>query len=262
MERHLDRSGGISLHALPSDGVVNLREWHEGDIPALTDACRDLETQRWTLVPQNYTDEHARNFIVAARQGCEQRTSVELAAVDATTDRVLGAVGLVSIVPGHERAKIEYWTAPKARRRGVASRAVRLLSSWAFAELQLVRLDLACYLDNFPSQCVAQRAGYRYEGVLRSFYMTAYGREAVVLFSRLRDDPYPGQRYCPKSRGSCQSVGWEPLGSAPTVHRDRGSHEICGWPRREDPGEGFPSPGTVRPQASGSDSVGIYRNGK
>lgn len=58
MGRYRDRPGSISLQALPSDGVINLREWRESDIPALTDACRDSETRRWTLAPQNYTDEH------------------------------------------------------------------------------------------------------------------------------------------------------------------------------------------------------------
>jgi RimJ/RimL family protein N-acetyltransferase len=49
------------------------------------------------------------------------------------------------------RASIGYWLVPAARGRGIATRAVRLLASWAFDELSIERLTLTCGPDNHAS---------------------------------------------------------------------------------------------------------------
>ena len=178
------------LDPAPSDGVITLRPWRESDVPAMTAACRDGDVQRWTLVPDDYSEELARAFVAHAAAAREAGTSLDLAAVDATNDdEVLGSVGLVSIDWEKTCGEVGYWTAPHARRRGVAVRAVRLLSSWSFAHLGLVRLHLMPFAANAASQRVAERAGYTREGVLRSFYKSKTGLVDVVMYAMLRDDP-------------------------------------------------------------------------
>lgn len=155
----------------------------------MTVACQDPEIQRWTMVPDGYSEEHAAWFIAETERAREACTSQELAVVDASNpDDVLGAVGLVSIDWGHERAEVGYWTAPHARRRGVAARAVRVLSTWSFATLPLARLQLTPFAGNLPSQRVAERAGYGREGVLRSYHRSKTGLVDVVMYSLLRAD--------------------------------------------------------------------------
>ena len=178
------------LDTPPSDGVVALRPWRSADVPAMTAACRDPEIQRWTMVPDGYSEEQARGFVAHTEEARDAAASLELAVVDAANaDDVLGAVGLVTIDWPGERADVGYWTAPHARRRGVAVRAVRLLSAWAFAHLGLVRLELTPYAGNGPSERVAERAGYTREGVLRSYFRSKTGLVDVVMYSLLRDDP-------------------------------------------------------------------------
>jgi RimJ/RimL family protein N-acetyltransferase len=178
------------LEPPPGDGVVALRPWRIADVPAMTAACRDDGIQRWTMVPDGYTEEQARAFVAHTDAARRADTSLELAVVDAANaDDVLGAVGLVTIDWDRERAEVGYWTAPHARRRGVAVRAVRVLSGWAFADLGLVRLELTPYAGNGPSERVAERAGYTREGILRSYYRSKTGLVDVVMFSLLRDDP-------------------------------------------------------------------------
>ena len=57
-----------------------------------------------------------------------------------------------------------YWLAAEARGRGYATKAVRLISDWAFETLELERLELYAHPDNTASQRVAERAGYIREG--------------------------------------------------------------------------------------------------
>jgi len=81
---------------------------------------------------------------------------------------------------------IGYWCAPWARRRGVTTRALRLLCRHAFEELGLERLELVADPDNVASQGVAEKTGFQREGVLRSHVRYADGRRRdSVMFSLL-----------------------------------------------------------------------------
>jgi len=148
----------------------------------------DRETQRWTLVPDEYSPAAAHEFVGHARDALRMGESAELAVVDADDHgHVLGAAGLVSIAWELERAEIGYWTSPQARGQGVAVRAVRLLADWSFDHLPLRRLQLMPYLDNRPSQLVAGRAGFEREGVLRAYFKAKTGFVDVVMFARVRE---------------------------------------------------------------------------
>ncbi len=86
---------------------------------------------------------------------------------------------------------VGYWLAPEARGRGVATRALRLAVAWAFAERGVELLELLAEPENEPSCRVAERGGFRREGVLRRYLPTPRGRRDVVIFSLLRDElPY------------------------------------------------------------------------
>jgi RimJ/RimL family protein N-acetyltransferase len=183
----MDLAAAISR--LPADDLVALRPWRADDAPALAVACDDPDVQRWTLVPDRYTESDAEAFIAYATESLERGASVEVAMVAPADPRaLLGSIGLLNIDWDREQAEVGYWTAAHARRRGVATRAVGLLSVWAFAELPLTRLHLTPFAANTASQRVAERAGYRREGLLRAYYRSKTGLEDVVMLSRLRDD--------------------------------------------------------------------------
>jgi RimJ/RimL family protein N-acetyltransferase len=86
-----------------------------------------------------------------------------------------------------ERAtgEIAYVVAPPARGRGIASEAVALLSGWAFEHLGLRRLQLSIRPDNTASRRVAEKAGYTYEGILRSKKLIRGKRVDAATYSAL-----------------------------------------------------------------------------
>ncbi len=59
---------------------------------------------------------------------------------------------------------IGYWLLPVGRGRGLATSAVRLLSTWAVHELGITNLRLSTASGNTRSQRVAQRSGFRRVG--------------------------------------------------------------------------------------------------
>lgn len=145
-----------------TDGVVRLRNYTQRDVPALVAACADPDIARWTLVPSPFTKDDAVKWIASTRTERERGAGFHFLAVDPKNDRLLGAVGVEIKRDGeHRYGNAGYWVAAAARGRGVATRAVRLLTDWAFSALEVEWMQLVIDPDNEPSRRVAERAGYR-----------------------------------------------------------------------------------------------------
>ena len=93
----------------------------------------------------------------------------------------------------HETGHIGYRCAREARGRGTTTRALRRLFHYALEELRLERLDLFTDVENLASQRVAQKVGFRREGIVRSHlrHPDGHRRDSVffsVLPGELRDE--------------------------------------------------------------------------
>ena len=75
--------------------------------------------------------------------------------------------------------------APAARGRGVAPRAVELLTCWGFDELHLIRLELRIDVQHPSSERMAERAGYQRDGVLRNVHLKEGHRGDLAVWSCL-----------------------------------------------------------------------------
>jgi RimJ/RimL family protein N-acetyltransferase len=138
------------------DGDLVLRPMGPEDVDAVTAACQDPEIQRWTFVPSPYTRADAETYLNSSAE----RKSVNLLAVDADDDRLLGSCSVMQLdrEPGY--GEIGFWVSAEARGRGVATRAVRLLADWAREELGLTRIDVLPHKDNLASRRVAEKTGF------------------------------------------------------------------------------------------------------
>ena len=70
----------------------------------------------------------------------------------------------------------------------MVTRAVRLACRFAFDRLGLMRIELTCGPDNAASAAVARRAGFTFEGRLRSNYLFKGTFRDSLVFSLLSDD--------------------------------------------------------------------------
>ena len=173
-----------------TDGEIRLRPFESRDVPAVTAACQDPEIPRWTVVPRNYTERHARDFISHTAGDVAAGRELAMAVVDAD-DGVLGAIGLSNFDWADMKGEIGYWVVPEARRREVGSRATRMVAEWALTRLGLERLELLAHPENEASQRLAERAGFTREGVLRMYRRRHGVREDLVMFSLLAEDLGP-----------------------------------------------------------------------
>ena len=175
-----------------SDGVVTLRPWNERDIPSLVRLCNgDPDLVHWLRFPDPYTEDHARAYLAASAHGWHgDALETPFAVVDADTDDVLGACGVLWTDPLQGVADLGYWTARDARGRGIATRAVRLLAHWVLVELGFERLQLQADIRNMASIRVAEKAGFTKQGVIRPERVNPDdpGGFDHALYSILRDE--------------------------------------------------------------------------
>ena len=66
--------------------------------------------------------------------------------------------------------------------------AVRLLAAWIFEALPVDRIGIAAERDNAGSCAVAERAGFRFEGVLRSWLVIKGVPRDTAMYSLLRGE--------------------------------------------------------------------------
>jgi RimJ/RimL family protein N-acetyltransferase len=167
------------------DGALTLRPWRDADIPAIVAACEDPEILRWLpMIPRPYTVADAVAFVAG-----EIEPGAHQFAID-EDGRLAGSIAL-RVNEQNATGTLGYWCAPEARGRGIVTRALRLLCRYGFEELDLGRLELIADPDNAASQRVAEKCGFRREGVLRSHLVHADGRRDSVMFSLLPGELTP-----------------------------------------------------------------------
>jgi ribosomal-protein-serine acetyltransferase len=79
---------------------------------------------------------------------------------------VAGTIGFNRPEPMNRSASIGYWLAADAQGHGIVTEAVRALTRHAF-DNDVHRIELRASPANLRSQAVAERCGFRFEGVAR-----------------------------------------------------------------------------------------------
>ncbi|MEV8046575.1 GNAT family N-acetyltransferase [Streptomyces griseoluteus] len=156
-----------------------LRPWRAADAAELVLVLvlvqrGDAALRRWTGAAVD-DEAAALAWIAGQARGWETGDRLGFAVVAAESPgasgspdqegELLGHIVLKDVLSGDGRAEVGYWTAARARGRGVAPRALTALTGWAFGR-GLTRLELLHQMDNTASCRVAPKCGYERTGVL------------------------------------------------------------------------------------------------
>jgi RimJ/RimL family protein N-acetyltransferase len=189
-------TGGSLSNVVLSDGRVVLRPWTREDAQFLADASADSAIRQYngshdrhghpdpipsTAQVQTMIDEFEQALGAFATSGLP--AGVAFVIVDAASDKPVGCCG-VDDWTGEDVAQIGYWLVAAGRGHGYATRAVVLLTAWLL-ELGAARVFLTVVADNEGSAAVALRAGFVYEGTMRSHAVWQGQRSDVMWFAAL-----------------------------------------------------------------------------
>ena len=186
---------GFSLEyrdiTIAGDGVV-LRPFVIGDVGRYVDAARDPEIARWSrLAPEWTTPTGARAYIASLPDLCAAGEKLDLAVSLPRSQQLIGHVALRNLEWTARRARLGIWLCGDVRGRGLSVPAVRAMVDWAFGTVALNRIDSDPEVDNRPSICMLEKAGFRLEGRMRAHAFAEGEHRDALLYARLAADPDP-----------------------------------------------------------------------
>ena len=109
------------------------------------------------------------------------------------TGRLVGGITIGNIRYGvAQTGQIGYWIGERYAGKGFMHEALRLVVRHAFETLRLHRIEAACIPDNERSIRVLEKAGFRREGLLRSYLRINGIWHDHYLYALIADDPGAG----------------------------------------------------------------------
>ena len=169
-----------------TDGVVVLRELREDDRAVVLSTMSDELVHTWLNMPAKPRSADFDALLRVAREGRATSERIDFAVTESGLDVALGAV--IASRRARDNYEVAYLAGAAGRGRGLMTRAVRLLCDWLFRE-GIGRLEPRTHPDNEPSQRLAERAGFRREGLERRSIWLHGRRQDAIVWSLLPDDP-------------------------------------------------------------------------
>jgi ribosomal-protein-serine acetyltransferase len=172
----------------PQVPEITLRPPDAADAPAVAEAVLEsvADINPWMgWATPSYDESSARTWIEDQAAERSAGTAFEFLILDAA-GRVIGACGINQINRIHRYANLGYWVRTSAAGKGFAVAAVAALSDWVFAGTDIERLEIVVGVGNRRSERVAEKAGARREGVLRSRLLVNGAFQDATMFGIVR----------------------------------------------------------------------------
>ena len=133
---------------------IRLREVTLNDAPMIYRAIADHRDYLKTWLP----------FIANLSEQDEERN---FTFVIECRGEFCGLVGFVNSDFVNHRTEIGYWLLPEYQRQGIMTRSVQTLCRWAVEARLMHRIQIRCAVENYSSNAIPRRLGFRLEGTER-----------------------------------------------------------------------------------------------
>ena len=186
-----------------------LRKWRLSDAKELAAALnnkRILNNLRDGL-PFPYTEQDAAEYITAMRSADENDTFAYAITVGG---RVIGSIGAFRQGNIHRQtAELGYYLAEEYWGKGIMSGAIRRLCDIIFETTDILRIYAEPFSYNAGSRRALEKAGFRYEGLMKSNAVKNGKVVDMALYSLTRSlEPYPVRRLAPEEYPEALELCW------------------------------------------------------
>ena len=172
----------------PTCGSVALRAFTDEDAHLAVELGEDQYIPLIGSLPAHPTAEQALEWIRRQRGQLTERKRLSFAIADAESesDNAVGTIGLGLRDLSAGRATSGYAVSPLHRGRGIATSALKALTTFSWTIPGLYRVELYIESCNNSSIHVAEAAGYQREGLLRSYLEIGGTRQDMLLYATTR----------------------------------------------------------------------------
>jgi [ribosomal protein S5]-alanine N-acetyltransferase len=167
---------------------IILRSFTAEDASAVQFLAGTLEIAATTLnLPHPYPDGAAAAWIGRHAAAAAEERAYTWAIVRPADMLLLGAITLL-VERQHARGALGYWLGVPYWNHGYMTESVRRVLAFGFGELRLHRIEAVCFPRNCASARVMEKAGLRYEGLLRGYVRKGDNFEDGLMYALLDED--------------------------------------------------------------------------
>lgn len=170
----------------PQFDGVRLRQFEERDVEMVMDLASDPYVPLIGSLPAHATREEALGYIQRQRGRLAEGAGFSFCAATTRDDAAVGGVGLWLRELDVGRGSAGWAVAPRFRERGVATRALRAMLTFAWTLPELHRIEACIEPWNVASVRVARSAGFAYEGTMASHQRIGGRRVDMKLYAVTR----------------------------------------------------------------------------
>lgn len=148
--------------------LCNIRKWELSDAADLAAVISNKKVQDNLRdgLPYPYTQEDGKEYISAMLSAKEDETFAFAIVADG---KVIGSIGCFRQGNIHRRtAELGYYIAEEYWGRGIMTEAVMQICQYVFSRSDILRIYAEPFAYNAASCRVLEKAGFQYEGTLRS----------------------------------------------------------------------------------------------
>lgn len=150
-----------------TNGEITLRRWKIGDAAALASAASTSlsELKPWMHWAANgYNEDDARTFLALTTAEWDQGKVYNYALI--VDGQVAGSFGLMDPIHGDDGVGMGYWIATPLSGRGLATKAVALLTRCGF-DIGAELVQIWHLIGNTRSEAIPRRLGYQFMGTYK-----------------------------------------------------------------------------------------------
>ena len=166
---------------------VNLRVREREDVDFLAEHVNDINSmgEYWPVIEQRSKSEWMKQFDNPSN--LDILLEVKRFIIQKKDGTRIGEIRHFLGLP-HGLIELACWLVPSERKKGYGSEAVRIIVDYLFLSKELVRVQAITGVDNFASNRVLEKAGFRKEGTIRRLWFIRGEWKDGVLYSILREE--------------------------------------------------------------------------
>ena len=165
-----------------------IRRWELSDARDLAAALSNKKIQDNLRdgLPYPYTEQDGKEFISAMLAANENDTFAFAITVNG---KVIGSIGAFRQTNIHNKtAELGYYIAEEYWGKGIMTEVVKQLCDYVFSNTDIIRIYAEPFAYNIASCRVLEKAGFQYEGTLRSNALKNGNVFDMKMYSKLRTD--------------------------------------------------------------------------
>ncbi|MCP3100455.1 GNAT family N-acetyltransferase [Myxococcus sp. K15C18031901] len=164
---------------------LTLRPWRASDVSALVVHANDrrISQNLRDRFPHPYGRTDAESWVEFASSLPPPHRHLAIC----VEDEAIGSIGIDAFEDVHRRTgELGYWIGAACWGRGYATEAVVAMTTYGFETLEFARIQAAVFEWNPASTRVLSKAGYRFEGTLRSHVVKDGRLGDALLYAAIR----------------------------------------------------------------------------